>query len=144
LILFSVDKTALMVPSPLAAEGDRRPDEGLHRSGHETARPLFRKVRGNICAAFTLFAPLALAACQQHNAYPAGTPEYAASVVSRGYDCNLRVERGRVVAVYSGDERQRFVATNQQLAVRSYNLPRPCSQAERTSISAELRSIARR
>ncbi len=88
--------------------------------------------------------PLALSACQQHNAYTPGTPEYAAAVVSRGFDCGLRVERGRVVAVYRGDERRRFVATNQQLAVRSYNLPRACTEAERASVADALRRLARR
>lgn len=93
---------------------------------------------------YVLLAPMLLTACQQHNAYTPGTPEYAASVVSRGYDCNLRVERGRVVAVYRGDERQRLLATNQQLAVRSYNLPRACSETERASVAAELKALVRR
>ncbi len=91
-----------------------------------------------------LSAPLLLTGCQQHTAYTPGTPEHAASIVSRGYDCGLRVERGRVVAVYRGDERQRFVATNQQLAVRSYNVPKSCSAAERASVADALRQIARR
>jgi hypothetical protein len=95
-------------------------------------------------AAFIVLAPLVLTACQQHNAYTPGTPEYAAAIVSRGFDCGLRVERGRVVAVYRGDERQRFVATNQQLAVRSYNLPRACNEAERASVAEALRQIAQR
>ena len=91
-----------------------------------------------------LLLPLALTACNQHTAYTPGTPEYAAAVVSRGLDCGLRVERGRVVAVYRGDERQRFVATNQQLAVRSYNAPKACSDAERGSVASALRQLARR
>lgn len=85
-----------------------------------------------------------LTACQHQSAYTPGTPEYAASIVSRGYDCGLRVERGRVVAVYQGDERRRLIATNQALAVRSYNLPRACSEAERANVASELRMIARR
>ncbi|MGL4439355.1 MAG: hypothetical protein ACRCUE_08795 [Bosea sp. (in: a-proteobacteria)] len=93
---------------------------------------------------FILFAPLLLTACQQHTSYVPGTPEYAASIVSRGYDCGLRVERGRLVAVYQGDERRRLIATNQALAVRAYNLPRACTEAERASVAGELRSIARR
>jgi hypothetical protein len=91
-----------------------------------------------------LLAPLLLTACQQHNAYMPGTPEYAASIVSRGYDCGLRVERGRVVAVYQGEERRRLIATNQALAVRSYNLLRACTEGERAAVAGELRSIARR
>lgn len=95
-------------------------------------------------AAFIFLVPLGLTACNQHSAYMPGTPEYAASMVSRGYDCGLRVERGRVVAVYQGDERRRLLATNQQLAVRSYNLPRACTEAERAAVASELRAIARR
>jgi hypothetical protein len=91
-----------------------------------------------------LLAPLFLAACNQHTAYTRGTPEYAGAIVSRGYDCGLRVERGRVVAVYQGEERRRLIATNQALAVRSYNFPRACSDAERASIASELRAAARR
>jgi hypothetical protein len=98
--------------------------------------------RGGFWLAILL--PLLLTGCQQHNAYTPGTPEYAAAIVSRGYDCGLRVERGRVVAVYQGDERRRLIATNQALAVRSYNLPRACSEAERASVAGELRSISRR
>ncbi len=91
-----------------------------------------------------LSAPLLLTACNQHSAYAPGTPEYAAAIVSRGYDCGLRVERGRVVAVYRGGERQRFVATNQQLAVQSYNLPRACSEAERADVANALRKLVQR
>jgi hypothetical protein len=85
-----------------------------------------------------------LGACQQHTAHLPGTPEYAASIVTRGYDCGLRVERGRVVAVYRGDERRRLIATHQALAVQSYNLPRPCSETERASVAGALKAIARR
>jgi hypothetical protein len=56
----------------------------------------------------------------------------------------LRVERGRVVGAYRGAERQRFVSTNQQMAVRSYNAPLHCTDGERASVADKLRSLARR
>jgi hypothetical protein len=49
-----------------------------------------------------------------------------------------------VVAAYRGAERQRFVSANQQMAVRSYNAPRYCTDGERASVADELRSLARR
>ncbi len=88
--------------------------------------------------------PLALCACNQHNAFMPGTPEYAAALVSRGYDCGLRVERGRVVAAYGRDDRRRFVSTNQLLAVRSYNAPKECSDTERAGVADALRQLAKR
>jgi hypothetical protein len=88
--------------------------------------------------------PLLLAACQGASAYPPGSPERAAAVVSRGYDCGLRVERGRVVATYRGDERRRFIGANQNFAVQSYNAPRACGAAERGQVADELRALARR
>ncbi len=91
-----------------------------------------------------VLAPLALAACQHQTSHLPGTPEHSAAIVSRGYDCGLRVERGRVVAAYRGAERQRFVSANQQMAVRSYNAPRHCTEGERASVAGELRSLARR
>ncbi|MCU0885938.1 MAG: hypothetical protein MUC44_13530 [Beijerinckiaceae bacterium] len=57
-----------------------------------------------------VLAPLALVACQHQSSYLPGTPEHGAAIVSRGYDCGLRVERGRVVASYRGAERQRRAA----------------------------------
>jgi hypothetical protein len=91
-----------------------------------------------------VLAPLALVACQHQSSYLPGTPEHGAAIVSRGYDCGLRVERGRVVASYRGAERQRFVSANQQMAVRSYNAPRHCTEGERASVAGELRSLVRR
>jgi hypothetical protein len=91
-----------------------------------------------------VLAPLALAACQHQTSYLPGTPEHSAAIVSRGYDCGLRVERGRVVEAYRGAERQRFVSANQQMAVRSYNAPRHCTDGERALVAGELRSLARR
>ncbi len=75
---------------------------------------------------------------------PPGTPEHSAAIISRGYDCGLRVERGRVVAAYAGDERRRLVSAGQDYAVRSYNAPRLCGEAERAEIARALRAIARR
>ena len=91
-----------------------------------------------------VLAPLALAACQNKTSYLPGTPEHSAAIVSRGYDCGLSVERGRVVAAYRGAERQRFVSANRQMAVRSYNAPRHCTDGEQASVADELRSLARR
>jgi hypothetical protein len=107
--------------------------------------PASRRDRERVaCRWLAMLAPLALAACQHQTSHLPGTPEYSAAIVSRGYDCGLRVERGRVVAAYRGAERQRFVSANQQMAVRSYNAPRHCTDGERASVADELRSLARR
>jgi hypothetical protein len=88
--------------------------------------------------------PLARAAGQKHTAYRPGTTQYAAAMVSRGYECGLRVERGRMVAVHQGDERRRMIAANQDFALRSYNLPRACTEAERAAVASALRAMSRR
>lgn len=69
-----------------------------------------------------------------------GTPEYAAALVSRGYDCGLSPNRGRIAAQYRGGERQRFVAANQRYAVQSYNRPQLCSDFERMQVAQDLRA----
>jgi hypothetical protein len=56
----------------------------------------------------------------------------------------LRVEHGRVVATYRGDERRRFIGANESFAVQSYNAPRACGPAERGQVADELRDLARR
>jgi hypothetical protein len=91
-----------------------------------------------------LLAPLALGACQNGFSPAPGTPEGSAAIVSRAYDCGLRVERGRVVRSFSGEERRRFVDANAAFAVRSYNAPRPCTEAERAVVASALLAAQRR
>lgn len=81
-----------------------------------------------------------LAACNAagYSAAP-GTPEYAAQLVSRGYDCGLRPQRGRIAAAYRGEERRRFMAANAGHAVRSYNRPVACGEWERSQVARDLR-----
>ncbi len=135
--------TGVSPGGPQGREGDL-PVAARRRWISFPASPRMSSAFGRASLRWCLFAPLALTACQQHNAYMPGTPEYAAAMVSRGYDCGLRVERGRVVAVYQGDERRRLIAANQDFAVRSYNLPRACTETERAAVASELRAIARR
>ena len=91
-----------------------------------------------------MLASLALSACQ-HGFGPApGTPEGAAAAVSRAYDCGLRVERGGVVRSFSGEERRRFIDANAVFAVRSYNAPRFCTEAERAAAASALLAAQRR
>lgn len=86
---------------------------------------------------------LGLAACTTVAALP-GTPEFAAAQVSRGYDCGLRVERGRVLAKLPSDERQRFLAASSRFAVKAYKAPRRCDSGERLAVQRELGLLTRR
>lgn len=86
---------------------------------------------------------LGLAACTAAGPMP-GTPEFAASRVSRAYDCGVRVDRGRVMARLPREERQRFVAANAAYAVKSYKAPRSCDVFERASIQRDVAALARR
>jgi hypothetical protein len=86
---------------------------------------------------------LAFAGCQSTLARPVpGTPEYAAFMTSRGYDCGLNVERGRVLAAQA--ERAAYVRAGQAYAVRAYNKPEACGSFERAEVMAELKRLARR
>lgn len=88
---------------------------------------------------------LPLAACQTMAMRPeAGTPEYAAFMTSRGYDCGLRVERGRLISVHRGQERAAYVSAGQRYSVQAYNKPQACGAHERAEVAAELRRLARR
>jgi hypothetical protein len=73
-----------------------------------------------------------------------GTPEYAAFLTSRGYDCGVTVPRGRVLARQGGEARGRYVAAGQRFAVRAYVKPEACSLSERAEVAAELKRLARR
>jgi len=84
-----------------------------------------------------------LAACTVAGPAP-GTVEYAAATVSRAYDCGLRVDRGRIIAKLSRQERQRFVETNAQYAVASYRAPHACDTAERERVQGEVVALVRR
>ncbi len=86
---------------------------------------------------------LGLCACTALGPLP-GTPEFAASRVSRGYDCGLRVDRARIVARLAREERVRFMAANSAFAVKAYRAPRSCDPAERADIRRELGHLARR
>ncbi len=89
--------------------------------------------------------PLVLSACQSSGiAYAPGTPEYAAALVSRGYDCGLRPDRAGVARPLTGEERRRFVRTGQELSVKAYNAPKGCGVVERATVSNELRMLAGR
>jgi hypothetical protein len=87
---------------------------------------------------------LPLAACQgvAHRPEP-GTPQYAAYLTSRGYDCGLSVQRGRLIAVQRGPDRAAYVSAGQGYAVRAYNKPEGCGTYERAEVAAELRRLAR-
>lgn len=80
-----------------------------------------------------------LAACNHPMSAQPGTPEHAAQLVSRGYDCGLRPQRGRIAAAYRGEEHRRFMAANAGLAVRSYNRPVACGERERSQVARDLR-----
>ena len=82
----------------------------------------------------------ALGACTHHVSAAPGTPEHAAQLVSRGYDCGLRPQRGRIAAAYRGEERRRFMAANAGHAVRSYNRPVACGEGERSQVARDLRA----
>jgi hypothetical protein len=100
---------------------------------------------GKRLAAASLLISCCLTACTTAGIpYAPGTPEYAAALVSRGYDCGVRVDRAGVSRPLSGDERRRFVRAGQELSVKAYNAPRGCSAVERASVQHELRSLAAR
>ncbi|MBD3849485.1 hypothetical protein GGC47_001560 [Bosea sp. OAE752] len=86
---------------------------------------------------------LGLTACTSAGPIP-GTVEYAAATVSRGYDCGLRVDRGRIIARLDRQERAAFVAANAGYAVRSYKAPHACGSAERERVQGELAALSRR
>lgn len=85
----------------------------------------------------------ALSGCNQHMDASRGTPEYAAALVSRGYNCGLHPNRSRIVAGYSRDERVRFVSANSAYAVRSYNRPVHCGEIERAQVARDLQARSR-
>jgi hypothetical protein len=87
---------------------------------------------------------LALPACVAAPMPPPGTPEFAAAQASRGYDCGLSVERGRILARLERGERARFLAASSSFAVKSYRLPRPCGPGERAAVQHELTRLVRR
>jgi hypothetical protein len=74
---------------------------------------------------------------------PAGTPEYAAFLTSRAYDCGVRVERGRIIARHRGEDRTRYISAGQGYAVRAYKKPEACGLFERERVAAELRALSR-
>jgi hypothetical protein len=93
--------------------------------------------------------PLAVAAaglaagCTTMMAAPQpGTPEYAAFLTSRAYDCGLHVERGRIIARHRGEERARYITAGQGYAVRAYRKPEGCGVFERERVAAELRALS--
>jgi hypothetical protein len=86
---------------------------------------------------------LGLAACTTAGPVP-GSVEYAAATVSRGYDCGLRVERGRIIARLDRGERAAFLAANAGYAVKSYKAPHACGTAERERVQGELAALSRR
>ncbi len=73
-----------------------------------------------------------------------GTPEYAASRVSRGFDCGVRVDRARVAARLDREERARFTTASSGFAVKAYKAPKPCDASERADLQRELGHLARR
>lgn len=95
---------------------------------------------------FLSFLGLVFCGCQSLSfSRPApGTPEHAAYMTSRGYDCGLAVERGRLIAVQRGAERAAYVRAGQAYAVQAYNRPEACGPFERAEVAAELRHLARR
>ncbi|AMJ59870.1 hypothetical protein [Bosea sp. PAMC 26642] len=86
---------------------------------------------------------LGLSACTTVEPAP-GTPEFAASQVSRAYDCGLRVDRRSVMARLNRDERPRFLAANQAYAVKAYKAPKRCDSWERSSVLHEIGALTRR
>jgi hypothetical protein len=72
-----------------------------------------------------------------------GSPEYAAFLTSRAYDCGLSVQRGRIIARHRGPERTRYISAGQGYAVRAYAKPEGCGAFERERIAAELRALYR-
>lgn len=84
-----------------------------------------------------------LPACTTAGPIP-GTVEYAAATVSRGYDCGLRVDRGRIIARLDRQERAAFVAANASYAVKAYKAPHACGSAERERVQGELAALSRR
>ena len=93
------------------------------------------------CLAWPLL--LGLCACTTTGPMP-GTPEYAAAQVSRAYDCSVRVDRYRVLARLSREDRQRFIMANAAFAVKSYKAPRACGAAERASVLRDVTALGRR
>lgn len=85
---------------------------------------------------------LGLAACTTAGPVP-GTVEYAAATVSRGYDCGLHVDRGRIIARLGKQERASFLAVNASYAVKSYKAPHACGSLERERAQGELAALSR-
>ncbi|MGL4729743.1 MAG: hypothetical protein ACRCWO_13420 [Bosea sp. (in: a-proteobacteria)] len=84
------------------------------------------------------------AGCNTMVAAPApGTPEYAAFLTSRAYDCGLSVQRGRIIARHRGEERARYISAGQGYAVRAYKKPEGCGVFEREQVASELRALYR-
>ncbi len=82
--------------------------------------------------------------CNSHMAAPPpGTPEHAAYLTSRGYDCGLSVARGRIIASHRGEARARYISAGQGYAVRAYRKPEGCGVFEREQVASALRALAR-
>lgn len=92
-----------------------------------------------------MVAPLlsGLAACSVAGPQP-GTPEFAAERVSRAYECDLRVDRNRIIARLPRDDRQRFLRAGADFAVKSYKAPRPCDPSDRTRLQQEIAALSGR
>jgi hypothetical protein len=86
---------------------------------------------------------LGLGACTALGPVP-GTPEYAASRVSRGFDCGVRVDRARIAARLEREDRARFNVAGSGFAVKAYKAPRACDASERADLQRELGHLARR
>lgn len=89
-------------------------------------------------------AALALSACTVTADPMAGTPEFTAARVSRGYDCGIRVDRARILAHMPAQDRKRFVVANADYAVKSYKAPKACEAGERERVRSDLQFLARR
>jgi hypothetical protein len=88
-------------------------------------------------------AALLLAGCETMQVMPvAGSPQYTGAIVSRGYDCGLRVDRGRIIALESGYRRTDAVRAGEFYAVAAYRAPKTCDANERAFVSAELKRLA--
>jgi hypothetical protein len=84
-----------------------------------------------------------LGGCETLQTLPvAGSPQYTGAIVSRGYDCGLRVDRGRIIALESGYRRTDAVLAGQYYAVAAYRAPKVCDAGERAFVSAELKRLA--
>jgi hypothetical protein len=89
-----------------------------------------------------VIAGLLVAGCTTAAMPVPGTPEYTAAILSRGYDCGLPVQRGRIIAQERRERRPEVVRAGQSYAVAAYRAPKGCGPSERQFVANELNRLS--